>query len=194
MPIELSDTDEEMTQEDDTMSNNYMDMTTEEELAAQDEAGQLLLQVKNALKADAGKTLFAVGGTIPLNPERPVVIRWDDVDIPSCDDDADELGVVNKCTLPLPDGVDFDSWEYHCFNKLVRDCQPATFGKGNEDVLDEEYRKAGQMGERRFCTSFNLGETGILETVTQVLVQGTWFGGVSAELYKLNVSTPPCQS
>lgn len=40
------------------------------------------------------------------------------------------------------------------FHQLVKECEPATFGKGNKDVFDEEYRKAGKMDTENFCTNF----------------------------------------
>lgn len=55
------------------------------------------------------------------------------------------------------------------FAQLLRDCQPATFGLNNKDVLDGTYRKAGKINERRFCTKFSRYEHGIIDTVVQSL-------------------------
>jgi hypothetical protein len=78
------------------------------------------------------------------------------------------------------------------FCMLLQDCQPATFGKGAEEVFDEKYRKVGKMDATTFCTSFNLAEHEIIDTVTQALAQvGTDsdnHNGIKAELYMLNVS------
>lgn len=86
--------------------------------------------------------------------------------------------------------------------QLVKDCQPATFGFGGEDVLDEEIRKAGKLEATEFSTSFSPYDYGIVDAVAQALLPGIarpevltgentseehW--GVVAELYKLNVST-----
>ncbi|KAL4795739.1 hypothetical protein BDV19DRAFT_362572 [Aspergillus venezuelensis] len=38
---------------------------------------------------------------------------------------------------------------------LVKDCEPATFGKGQEDVHDPEYRNAGKMDANKFATTFS---------------------------------------
>jgi len=76
---------------------------------------------------------------------------------------------------------------------LLDDCKPATFGRGNQDVLDEAYRKAGKMDATGFCTDFNYADHGILDTVAQALVQSVLdneYSGLRAEVYKLNVS--PC--
>ncbi|KAK6225708.1 hypothetical protein QIS74_01755 [Colletotrichum tabaci] len=51
----------------------------------------------------------------------------------------------------------------------MANCQPATFGLNNKDVLDDTYRKAGKINERRFCTKFNPYEHGIIDTVSQSL-------------------------
>ncbi|KAL4947100.1 hypothetical protein BDW69DRAFT_199901 [Aspergillus filifer] len=39
--------------------------------------------------------------------------------------------------------------------QLVKDCEPATFGKGQEDVHDPEYRNAGKMDPNKFATTFH---------------------------------------
>lgn len=65
------------------------------------------------------------------------------------------------------------------------------FGKGGENVLDETYRKAGDIDSSKTCTSPNLAETSIMDTISQVLGQSDQtrqIGGVRAQLYKLNVS------
>ncbi|KAJ7235302.1 hypothetical protein B0H12DRAFT_1191452 [Mycena haematopus] len=68
-------------------------------------------------------------------------------------------------------------------------CQKATFGRNQEDVLDETYRKAGQMNAQDFTIRFNLEKSGILDGVHAQLLEG--FGQakkrIDAELYKLNV-------
>ncbi|KAJ6506390.1 hypothetical protein C8R47DRAFT_1241782 [Mycena vitilis] len=68
-------------------------------------------------------------------------------------------------------------------------CQKATFGRNKQDVLDETYRKAGQMSAKAFTSGFNLEKSGILDGVYTHLLEG--FGEsdkrIDAELYKLNV-------
>ncbi|KAJ7165655.1 hypothetical protein C8R43DRAFT_216191 [Mycena crocata] len=68
-------------------------------------------------------------------------------------------------------------------------CQRATFGRNQEDVLDETYRKAGQMSARDFVTAFNLEKSGILDTVHKQLLEGFNDSDqdIDAELYKLNI-------
>lgn len=82
-----------------------------------------------------------------------------------------------------------------CFNQLVQDCIPATFGRGGEDVHDAEYRRAGALSPREFMTDFCPYEAGIIDVVTQLLLPASSFTGhgnsIRAELYKLNVYSGP---
>lgn len=72
----------------------------------------------------------------------PIAIRWDSQN----QTDDGPSSQVAKCIFP----VAADSGEAH-ITKLVRDCQPASFGYKGEDVLDESYRKAvRQDGPLRF--------------------------------------------
>ncbi|KAJ7476902.1 hypothetical protein B0H11DRAFT_1303753 [Mycena galericulata] len=68
-------------------------------------------------------------------------------------------------------------------------CQRATFGRNEEDVFDETYRKAGQMSTKDFQIEFNLEKSGILDVVHGQLLEG--FNdpekSIRAELYKLNI-------
>ena len=145
--------------------------------AGLDEASMLLHHLQRALSRHANKSVFAVGGTLKPDKQDPIVIRWDVAN------GAWDRG--RGCVLPPRDG---DDEQIAAFDKLLEDCKPATFGMGSKDVLDEEYRKAGVLDRQRFATNFNLAEYGILDAITQALVQGHFGGGVSAELYKLNVS------
>ncbi|KAJ7367492.1 hypothetical protein DFH08DRAFT_908771 [Mycena albidolilacea] len=74
-------------------------------------------------------------------------------------------------------------------NTLSEACQKATFGRNQEDILDETYRKAGQMSATDFTTRFNLEKSGILDGVYTHLLEGFGEAGkrIEAELYKLNV-------
>lgn len=144
----------------------------------------LLQDVSAALRSHASKDVFTIGGSIDLNTfhtpstvdQGPIVLRWDSI-----------KGSVGKVSLPLKN----DDVSNDAFETLLRDCQPATFGKGREEVLDESYRKAGKMDVTKFCTNFNLAEHSIMDTVTQVLVHSGQsdhkHNGIRAELYKLNV-------
>ena len=56
--------------------------------------------------------------------------------------------------------------------QLVKDCQPATFGFGGEDVFNEKIRKAGKLEATKFSTSFNPYDFDIVDTVAQALLPG----------------------
>lgn len=156
---------------------------------------------------------FACGGEIPISPElknnpslalqqsnslpaasnglKPVDIRWDmvksRVEKPSS---MPSLSCA-KLTLPLTQEGDVR------FAQLLKDCQPATFGRGGEDVYDESYRKALKMDPTSFCTTFDPYSLGIVDTIAQVLLpsalDSTTNRAVKAELYKLNVNRPKRQ-
>ncbi|KAI1029018.1 hypothetical protein LB505_009256 [Fusarium chuoi] len=148
----------------------------------------LLSAVSSALDKRAGKDIFAIGGSIGddgdssnASASRSVTIRWDNKD----------QGHTRTLKLPLGE----DAVAQAGFTTLLADCQPATFGIGSQEVLDEEYRKAGKMNTEDFCTNFNPYEHGIVDTINQVLAQASVTDarglGVKAELYKLNVYSGP---
>lgn len=157
------------------------------------EVHELLFSVSSALTDEAGKAVFAVGGQTALagfgaadsgssdpggssNGHSNVNIRWD-------------TGVSNQCLrTSLPVGKDAASQS--AFSDLINACEPATFGRGSEDVLDETYRKAGKIDEASFSTDFNPYEYGIVDVVSRSLVQRDQYG-IRAELYKLNVYSGP---
>lgn len=56
------------------------------------------------------------------------------------------------------------------FKHLLKACDPASFGRGGEAILDEKYRKAGKLDCSQFATSFCPYETGIIDVITQLLV------------------------
>lgn len=85
----------------------------------------------------------------------PVVLRWDS---------TRDGGSTRKLELP------HDMSSYPAFQQLLSDCQPASFGRGGVDVMDESYRKAGKIDERDFCTNFDPYAVGIVDAVAQVLM------------------------
>ena len=77
-------------------------------------------------------------------------------------------------------------------SKLIESCQPATFGKNGEDVLDLSYRKALKLDTDSFATSFEPYSSGIVDLVTRMLLRfpdkdASASRSIRAELYKLNV-------
>ena len=143
----------------------------------------LLQNVSSALAKRAGKDVFAIEGhfedhdnTTSPSSNPKLTVRWDDK----------TQGYARTLRLPLSD----DTAAQNSFTLLLNACQPATFGVGSKEVLDEEYRKAGKMDTHDFCTDFSPYEYGVVDTINQALAQGSHSAGglgVKAELYKLNV-------
>jgi hypothetical protein len=119
---------------------------------------------------------------------RPVTIRWDTA---TANSPASEQDACVKLTLPIAPGRNGG------VDRLCEHAQPATFGRGGEDVLDESYRKALKVDTDSFCSTFDPYTLGIVDTIAQVLlpsaIDSTTHRSVRAELYKLNVksSVPP---
>ena len=92
-------------------------------------------------------TSYVCGGSILVSPDRedfptdegpivssPVVVRWDG---------------DNNSKMQFPPDQSSD------LTKLLAYGQPATFGQGGKDVLDESYRKAVKLDESAFSTNFH---------------------------------------
>ncbi|RPD55375.1 hypothetical protein L226DRAFT_554522 [Lentinus tigrinus ALCF2SS1-7] len=70
----------------------------------------------------------------------------------------------------------------------AKTCQPATFGRNDQDVLDETYRKAGKLDSDAFMIGLDAGHAGLVETVRTSLFPGREeTRTIEAQLYKLNV-------
>lgn len=147
----------------------------------------LFSTARNALADQEARDIFTVGGKLEISDSpasfgaptaRPVVIRWD----------SKHDGGCGRSSFPVSKN---DGSSDQAFQKLLKDCEPATFGFGQRDVLDESYRKAGKMDVNDFCTNFNPYEHGIMDTVNQALAQNNPASerhrGVKAEMYNLNV-------
>jgi hypothetical protein len=158
---------------------------------------QCCRQLKQVIAGEQSTASFACGGTItitttPLGEDAnealvertsaPVGIYW------AVHNDSHARQVV----LPLSGaGVSNED----VLQELVRDCAPATFGRGEQDVLDPAYRKAGKMDTEAFATTFDLAQFGILENVEQILLPSVGNDNesnlrlrkLSARLYNLNV-------
>jgi hypothetical protein len=152
-------------------------------------------QLRSLIEGESATASFSCGGTIPvavdseiadgknLTASPPVRIFW------SKRDDA----TAQKLILPIGTSVPEVSAEI--LKRLVADCDPASFGRGDKDVVDPEYRKAGKLDTDQFATSFHPADFGILDTVGQVLLPSIssetdnqlQFRRIKAELYKMNV-------
>jgi hypothetical protein len=125
---------------------------------------------------------FVCGGTI--SSVSSVRLYWDTAD------DAEP----HKLVLPLePESAGTSGLDN--LRRLVADCAPASFGRGQQDVMDPEYRRAGKLDRSRFTTDFCPDECGIVRLAEQYLLPNFSttlenqlpFRRLKAQLYKLNV-------
>lgn len=110
----------------------------------------------------------------------PVTVRWDSTTGTGC-----------KVTFPVADA------DLPNFEQLLKDCEPATFGRGGESIMDESYRKAGKLDTSAFSTTFDPYSVGIVDAVAHALIpklsqRTNTTSGLRAELYKLNVCYFTC--
>ncbi|KAH8114724.1 hypothetical protein DFH11DRAFT_1688810 [Phellopilus nigrolimitatus] len=71
---------------------------------------------------------------------------------------------------------------------LADTCDAATFGRNQEDVLDESYRKAGKLDTAHFSTNIDVERSGLMNAIRYDLLEGhDGRRPIKAELYKLNV-------
>lgn len=98
---------------------------------------------------------------------------------------ADKKGSVLRFPLRLREDV--------ALKPLIEQCKPAKFARGQEEILDESYRKASKLDPSEFATSFCPYRTGIIDVIAQMLLPSvtTGFRGVKAELYSLALYTAP---
>jgi hypothetical protein len=84
--------------------------------------------------------------------------------------------------------VDFTNATSDELEQLAQACQPATFGRNDEDVMDETYRKAGKMDLELFSAPLVYDYTDVVKIVRDCLLDGTdSVRKLKVELHKLNV-------
>jgi hypothetical protein len=72
--------------------------------------------------------------------------------------------------------------------QLIQACEPASFGRSKEEVMDETYRKAKKMDNARFTTLLVPDHTDLIKIVRVYLLEGKASKReIKIELYKLNV-------
>lgn len=160
---------------------------------SKDEFHKVCSQLEKAIVDEKNSSAFVCGGIIPIKDEaakpknqipklsNPVTIFWEPKD----------GSQAKKLVLPIKDSSD-DS-----LRQLVADCEPAGFGRGQEDVMDPEYRKAGKLEPSQFVTSFHFMDFGLLEIIEKILAppldseEKFTSRRIEAELYKLNVYSGP---
>ncbi|KAI4523656.1 hypothetical protein K525DRAFT_282472 [Schizophyllum commune Loenen D] len=89
--------------------------------------------------------------------------------------------------LPIKAGhcIDLAHPTYEQLCHLEQACAPTTFGRNQEDVLDETYRKAGKMDNADFCVNYTPPD-GVLGLIREELFEKSECQ-LRYELYKLNV-------
>ena len=71
---------------------------------------------------------------------------------------------------------------------LTEACDPATFGLGGEDVLDETYRKAVKLDASKFAITFNPACCDLIGAIKEQLFQvNVAASSLDCELSKLNI-------
>ncbi|PPQ99232.1 hypothetical protein CVT24_009251 [Panaeolus cyanescens] len=88
------------------------------------------------------------------------------------------------------DLVDFMANDDESLKALADSCAPASFGFGGQDVLDDNYRKAGKMDANDFAAQFTPLNHGVLDLIRANLFKGEEKREIQIELYKLNVYGP----
>lgn len=170
-------------------------------LRYQDSLAQVFKQLAVSIEGEQKKASFSCGGSIAVTlelhqddgPSRtpadfgnspPITIYW-----------SSGGGQLQKTSLPYKKEDDMSP---NSLEQLVNSCAPATFGRGDEDVLDTSYRNAGALDPDSFCTTFHPADFGIINSIEQLLLPSIDSQAenefecrrVKAELYKLNVSFP----
>ncbi|GMG09637.1 unnamed protein product [Aspergillus oryzae] len=152
------------------------------------------LQLKTFIEGERTTASYTCGGCIPIiqatgpldkhpRGSGPVNIFW-------------SIGNSSARRVSLPLRADAEDASPAVLQHLITSCEPASFGRGQEDVMDLSYRRAGKLDPKNFATSFHPATFGIIETIEKVLLPGIVgetanrlrSRKIYAELYKMNVS------
>lgn len=190
----------------------HLPLTVEEATVTRGYFTEACKRLRTAIEDENSSALFACGGSIPVvdrgqaaagdktattTTTSPVQLYWSTVRSDS---------TARKLVLPL-DGLAPQS-SAAALDDLVAACQPASFGRNGEEILDPSYRLAGKIDPANFASSFHPADFGILQMVENVLLPGIGekdlgyeddgstkvmsksarhYRKLHAELYKLNV-------
>ena len=147
-------------------------------------------QLQNLIERECSKASFACGGSITIKEDStaktkataqssvPINLFW-----ASAKDEE-----IHRLTFPAQS-------TQSSVTQLVNDCTVASFGRGDQDVVDTDYRRAGKLDTTHFASNFHPTEFGILENIEQILLPAigdkandeTHSRKLIADLYKLNV-------
>ncbi|KAI5236827.1 hypothetical protein E4T43_08378 [Aureobasidium subglaciale] len=123
---------------------------------------QALETFSAALEDASNKGAFACGGRIPILLDTKDASEHDPgVGIQKSDHD--------QIIAPKPVTIRYGP-PGQAFTSLISSCEPAAFGRGGENVYDEQYRKATKLDVSDFCTDFCPYQTGIIDVVSQLLM------------------------
>ncbi|KAE8138550.1 hypothetical protein BDV38DRAFT_281857 [Aspergillus pseudotamarii] len=203
-PLRMGNTPQSQASDDGAVSNSEVsaDVRSSHVSANPSQLNDIDTALEELMTTIAGErsaASFACGGTIPISktdtndganatPTSPLVkVYWS----------LQEEINARKVILPL-DHTSADS-SPAALKQLVSDCSPATFGRGNEDILDPSYRQAGKMEPANFTTTFHPADFRIITLIERILLpsvsdhtENSLMGrAIFAELYKLNVYSGP---
>jgi len=97
-------------------------------------------------------------------------------------------GLSHSITYRTHRFINFASHTPEQLVQLAAACSPATFGRGDQDVYDETYRRALKMDAADFSVQFDPTVSSLIETIKENLLQGqTEKMEIKSEIYQLNI-------
>ncbi|KAL9617754.1 MAG: hypothetical protein Q9160_007467 [Pyrenula sp. 1 TL-2023] len=145
-----------------------------------------LHDLKKTLERAKANAAFCCGGQVKVHSKDGdgVILHWDNED----HSQSDRMSLSSRLS---PEKL-------AKLGHLREACQPASFGRNGQDVLDESYRSAGKLDETHFTTNFDPHWYGIVDEIKRCLLP-SYLGNVEtlglmqvrAELYKLNIYSGP---
>ena len=88
-----------------------------------------------------------------------------------------------------PQSVIFPRPNLECLKDLIEAGSPATFGRGEENVYDKNYRDAVSLEPSMFMTNFQPASSSILKKIHSLLLPKESVYTIHAEPHKLNIYT-----
>lgn len=131
-----------------------------------------LRRLAAAVDGQAAAATFACGGSVLISSCLRTDVNDDDGTVPCLQlrwDTKDGAGA--KVRFPLT------AEDHEGLQKLVEACQPASFGLGSKEVLDQSYLKAGKLDRSKFFTDSHPHDCGIIGSIRQILLPSMTKGG-----------------
>lgn len=114
---------------------------------------KIINDLSNSMLSHLTTTPFACSGHVSIPSSQPVQFRF--------------KGCGESLVFPVPAESEE---QQRLFETLLNSMTPASFGRGTEEVFDEEYRRALKLDVVDFLTSFCPFEVGIVDVVRRMLV------------------------